>query len=130
MERIYIDSIGPLTEDSKGNKYIIVIIDGFTRWVELYPVPDVTAEVTARVALMDWVDRFGVPAQIMTDNGTQFANQIWEQLSLLLGSEKLNPFPIPTKKTHLSSEPIRWSSDISVLSYLIDTSNSRNGPLT
>ena len=72
MERIYIDSIGPLTEDSKRNKYIIVIIDGFTRWVELYPVPDVTAEVTARVALMDWVDRFGVPAQIMTDNGTQF----------------------------------------------------------
>ena len=42
---------------------------------------------------MDWVDRFGVPAQIMTDNGTQFANQIWEQLSLLLGSEKLESFP-------------------------------------
>ena len=101
MERIYIDSIGPLTEDSKGNKYIIVIIDGFTRWVELYPVPDVTAEVAARVALMDWVGRFGVPAQIMTDNGTQFANQIWEQLSLLLGSEKLESFPYSHQENSL-----------------------------
>jgi len=93
MERIYIDSIGPLKEDSKGNRHIIVIIDGFTRWVELYAVPDVTAEVAAKVALLDWVGRFGVPAQIMTDNGTQYANTLWEQLALLMGSEKLESFP-------------------------------------
>jgi hypothetical protein len=93
MERIYIDSIGPLKEDTKGNRHIIVIIDGFTRWIELYAVPDVTAEVAARVALLDWVGRFGVPAQIMTDNGTQYANTLWEQLALLMGSEKLESFP-------------------------------------
>ena len=93
MERIYIDSIGPLKEDTKGNRHIIVIIDGFTRWIELYAVPDVTAEVAARVALLDWVGRFGVPAQIMTDNGTQYANTLWEQLTLLMGSEKLESFP-------------------------------------
>ena len=93
MERIYIDSIGPLKEDSKGNKHIIVIIDGFTRWIELYAVPDVTAVVAAKVALLDWVGRFGVPAQIMTDNGTQYANTLWEQLTLLMGSEKLESFP-------------------------------------
>ena len=93
MERIYIDSIGPLKEDSKGNRHIVVIIDGFTRWIELYAVPDVTAEVAAKVALLDWVGRFGVPAQIMTDNGTQYANLLWEQLTLLMGSEKLESFP-------------------------------------
>ena len=93
MERVYLDTIGPLKEDSRGNKHIIVIIDGFSRWVELYAVPDVTAELAAKVALMDWVGRFGTPDQIMTDGGGQFVNQLWEQLTLLMGSEKLESFP-------------------------------------
>ena len=93
MERIYIDTIGPLPEDSKKNKYIIVIIDGFSRWVELYSTPDVTADFAAQNALFDWVGRFGAPAQIMTDEGTQFVNQLWEQLTDYMGSEKLESFP-------------------------------------
>ena len=63
MERIYIDSIGPLREDSQKNRHIIVIIDGFSRWIELYAVPDVTTEIAAKKALFDWVGRFGTPAQ-------------------------------------------------------------------
>jgi len=93
MERIYIDSIGPLKEDADGNKHIIVIIDGFTRWVELYAVPDVTAEKAAKVALLDWVGRFGTPSQILSDGGTQFVNELWEELTALMGAEKLESFP-------------------------------------
>ena len=92
-ERIYIDSIGPLVADEKNNTYVVNIIDGFSRWVELYAVPDTTAETAAKVALIDWVGRFGVPLQIMTDGGTQFANELWTELSILLGSEKLESFP-------------------------------------
>ena len=33
MERLNIDTIGPLKEDERGNKYIIAIIDSFTRWI-------------------------------------------------------------------------------------------------
>ena len=93
MERIYIDSIGPLREDSQKNRHIIVIIDGFSRWIELYAVPDVTAEIAAKKALFDWVGRFGTPAQIMTDGGGQFVNQLWDQLTWLMGTEKLESFP-------------------------------------
>ena len=93
MERIYIDSIGPLHEDTNSNKHIVVIIDGFTRWVELYAVPDVTAEVAAKVALLDWVGRFGTPSQILSDGGTQFVNELWEELTALMGAEKLESFP-------------------------------------
>ncbi len=42
MERISIDTIGPLPADM-GLKYIIVIIDTFTRYVELFPKQEVTA---------------------------------------------------------------------------------------
>jgi transposase InsO family protein len=92
MERIYADSIGPIPADEKGNQYILVIIDGFTRWIELYAIPDTTADTAAR-CLLDWTGRFGTPIQIMTDGGTQFVNELWEAYCELLGTQKLESFP-------------------------------------
>ena len=37
LERVHIDIMGPLMETQKGNKYILVIVDQFTKWVELKP---------------------------------------------------------------------------------------------
>ena len=51
MERLSVDSIGPLEVDELGMMYIIVIIDCFTRWVELYATPDATAKSAARALL-------------------------------------------------------------------------------
>jgi hypothetical protein len=38
MERVNVDTIGPLPQDEYGNKYIIVFIDCFSRFIELYAV--------------------------------------------------------------------------------------------
>jgi len=46
MERISIDTIGPPPSDM-GIKYFIVIIDTFTRYVELFPKQEVTAMAAA-----------------------------------------------------------------------------------
>jgi transposase InsO family protein len=92
MERVYTDSIGPLPADEQGNKYILVIIDAFTRWIELYAIPDTTAEIAAR-CLLDWTGRFGTPIQIMSDGGTQYVNELWEAYCELLGIQKLESFP-------------------------------------
>ena len=69
MDQLAIDTIGPLPEDSHGNKYIIVFIDAFTRFVELYAVPDTTAEICAS-KLLEHVGRYGVPVTIQSDQGT------------------------------------------------------------
>ena len=37
QEMLHLDHIGPLTKDAHGNEYILVIIDAFSRWVELFP---------------------------------------------------------------------------------------------
>ena len=86
MERINVDSIGPLPEDKWGNKYIITIIDCFTRFVELYPAPDTTADVAAR-ALLHFVGRYGSPAEIMSDNGSQYVNRLITEFCKLIGTE-------------------------------------------
>jgi hypothetical protein len=43
MEVLNIDMIGPVSKDSADKCYILVIIDCFTRFVELYPVSDTSA---------------------------------------------------------------------------------------
>ena len=48
MERIAIDSIGPIDE-TFGLRYIIVIIDTFTRYFELFPKHDISAMVAVDV---------------------------------------------------------------------------------
>ena len=72
-ERINIDAVGPLPTTTDGHKYIIVIIDCFTRFVELYPATTVGAD-DARRAILSCIGRYGVPCQILTDGGSQFQN--------------------------------------------------------
>ena len=79
MDRINIDSIGPFPEDEEGNKYVMVFIDVFSRFVELVPVPDLTALVAAK-EVIKFIGRYGCPREILTDNGTQFANELAYQI--------------------------------------------------
>ena len=72
VERISIDTIGPLPADM-GLKCIIVVIDTFTRYVELFPKQEVTAIATAD-ALWRHTCPFTAPLELITDFGSQFVN--------------------------------------------------------
>ncbi len=71
MEVLNIETIGPVSKDSADNCYILVIIDCFSRFVELYPVSDTSAIPYAR-ALLSHVCSYGTPMKIRSDRGTQF----------------------------------------------------------
>jgi hypothetical protein len=53
-----LNHIEPLTKDAHGNEYILVIIDAFSRWVELFPTKSTTALETASV-MLNHIGRFG-----------------------------------------------------------------------
>ena len=82
MDRINVDTIGPLPMDDDGNQYIVAIIDCFSRFLELYPVKD-TSALSAAVPLVDFSGRYGIPAEVLTDNGTQYANQLMKEVETL-----------------------------------------------
>ena len=90
MERLGIDSMGPLPESALGYKYILVVICCFTRWVELFPLKDLASEVTVK-ALLQHFGRFGNPSQIIHDNGSQFTN---EQIAEIVRLTGIEPIPI------------------------------------
>jgi hypothetical protein len=75
-----------MSKDSARNCYILVIIDWFTRFVELYPIEDTSATLCAK-ALLNHVCRYGTPMIICSDRGTQFVNAIISQLLSLLQIE-------------------------------------------
>ena len=86
MECINIDSIGPLPEDADGHKHILVVIDCFTRFLELYPLKS-TDSNEAAAKLINHAGRYGFPDRIRSDQGTQFVNERIEDLKTILGSQ-------------------------------------------
>ena len=74
--RIHMDTIGEMPrKDEAGNLYVLVIRDSFTRFTLLYPIPDTSAKHAVK-CLMHMFGLFGCPAQILSDNGSQFVNEI------------------------------------------------------
>ena len=92
MERIAIDTIGPLKADPDGNTHVMVVIDCFTRYAELYPIQKLDAQ-TAADKLLHFMCHYGTPLEILTDFGTQFENELWAHLANMNGIEKLASMP-------------------------------------
>ena len=73
-----IDHIGPLSPSAAGNTYVLVFIDYFSKWIEAIPCNSTKADVTMKLFHLHVVSRFGVPAEIITDNGPAFSKEFSE----------------------------------------------------
>jgi hypothetical protein len=85
------DTIGPLP-DHMGLKYIIVLIDTFSRYIELFPSNDVSAD-SAASALWKHTVRFGSPHEIITDMGSQFINSTLDKFAKIANFTHLKTIP-------------------------------------
>ena len=88
---VVLDTCGPLPEVD-GCRHVIVIMDVFTRWVELVAVPSTEARFAAD-ALTAWCGRYGVPQAVRTDRGPQFDNQLFNRLCERFGAARQLTYP-------------------------------------
>lgn len=76
-ERIHSDVIGPLPQTLDGNKFIIVFVDAFSKYIVAEPIPDQKALTIINTFMNRFVSRFGPPALLVTDQGTNFMRDIF-----------------------------------------------------
>jgi transposase InsO family protein len=82
MECLNKDFIGPFPDGG----YVLVIIDTFTRWVELYDTKDASA-LSAAQCLFKHIGRFGAPLQLRSDNGPHFIAEVIREFLALVGTQ-------------------------------------------
>lgn len=84
FSEVHMDLIGPLPISS-GYKYCLTAIDRFTRWPEVIPLTDITAESVTQAFLFNWISRYGCPKKIVTDQGRQFESRLFHSLAKMCG---------------------------------------------
>ena len=73
------DIAGPFIRSTGGYKYILVLIDYFTNWVEAIPLKSISAEDTSNAFFSSIISRHGCPHNFRIDMGTMFKG-IFEQI--------------------------------------------------
>jgi transposase InsO family protein len=69
-----LDLVGPLQKAPEGFSHLLVAIDKFSKWIEVWPLTSMRSE-QAVAFFTNIIHRFGVPNSIITDNGTQFTGK-------------------------------------------------------
>ena len=85
-----IDFMGPFKTSQHGNKYIILAIDHFTKYVEAAATPSFDALTTAIFLFNNIICRYGMIEKLLSDQGVNFESNLIKQLCELLGTKKLH----------------------------------------
>ena len=70
------DYVGPLPVTERGNRYILLLTDHFTKYVEIIAVPNMTAEVCAARILNEYVSRWGCLLSVHSDQGRTYESKV------------------------------------------------------
>ena len=130
-DRIATDLLGPFPITPRGNRYILTVTDYFTKWVEVFPVPDQTAVTCARFILNDVICRYGCPISFHSDQGRSYENEVFRELCELLEirktrtsarnpkgngqTERFNRTLLSMIKSFLKGEQTNWDLNLGCL---------------
>ena len=80
-----IDIVGPLPRGKGQVKFLLVVIDYFTKWVEAEALSTITEAKIQSFVWKNIICRFGIPQIIISDNGRQFNSQGFKDFCSSLG---------------------------------------------
>ena len=86
-QRVHADLFGPLRSSGNQKKYVLGLTDAFTKYVELVALPNKEAPTVAQAIFEKWFCRFGIPLEVITDQGKEFCAELTEDLFKLMKVE-------------------------------------------
>ena len=86
-----------LSRTSSGNKYVLVFTDYLTKWVEAFPLKNMTAETIAKIFINEFVTRHSAPSKLLSDQGQNFRAHLVRTICDLLKVNKVYTAPYNPK---------------------------------
>uniref|UniRef100_A0AC34GA76 Integrase catalytic domain-containing protein n=1 Tax=Panagrolaimus sp. ES5 TaxID=591445 RepID=A0AC34GA76_9BILA len=117
FDRIHVDILGPVIKSTDNFKYILVIVDAFSKYLIAVPMLNQTARTVAQVFIDNVLTKHGSVNKVTTDNGKQFICTIFKELSTIYGFQ------------HRSTTPYHQSSNGQVERQNLTIANMLRGTL-
>jgi hypothetical protein len=100
------DLAGPFIRSTKGNKYFMVMMDHFTKYLQIYPLRNITAESVAKKIVKSWCCIFGIPETILSDGGTQYQSKLIDLIYDYFDIKRLKTTPFHPAGNGLSERAV------------------------
>ena len=129
--------MGELIRTPRGNKYLLVMCDRFSKLVRTRPLKRVTALAVAEAFVTHWVLVYGPPADLLSDNGSQFASRLFISICRILGVknkftttyhpqcngqvERFNRTVLQALRHYVADHPKDWDLFTDALTYAYNT---------
>ena len=81
--RVHLDILGPLKATKDKKKYVLLMVDAASRWVEGASLSDQTATTVARASYENFITRYSALRSIVSDRGSNFMSQVIKELCTL-----------------------------------------------
>ena len=93
FNKIAIDLVTECKTSNSRNKHILTIIDHLTGWPEAFPLPDTSADTIVFTFINQYLPVHMCPRYILSDNSTEFKNNLKDQVLKQLGIERIFSAP-------------------------------------
>jgi hypothetical protein len=93
MERISINFVGPIIRSRKGSIAMLVVMDGFSKFVSIYFVRRISSDVVKNCLSEKFFPSYGVPQSIASDNATVFKSRTFYNLRFSWGFRHITTSP-------------------------------------
>ncbi|GBG65021.1 hypothetical protein CBR_g49090 [Chara braunii] len=85
---VSMDFMDTLVTSKSGKRRIFVIIDRFTKYARLIPMPETTrTKYVIKLFKDNWVRDFGLPKTIVSDRDVRFTSELWKKTAEQMGSQ-------------------------------------------
>jgi hypothetical protein len=88
-EIIYLDIVGPLPVTERGMKYILNCQYNLSKYFIAIPIQNQTAEEVTNAFVRNVILNYGIPAEVVTDQGSNFMSDVFKRICKLFKIEKI-----------------------------------------
>ncbi|GFS82616.1 retrovirus-related Pol polyprotein from transposon 17.6 [Trichonephila clavipes] len=87
-ETCHMDIFGPLKTTLKGNSYVLSMIDAFTKYIHIVPLPDTRSSTISKAFFDNYIVHRGCPHKLVVDNATYFKSSEFVEFCRVMGIQK------------------------------------------